>query len=169
MGKQKIKLNICGLECVVSTDDREEDVREAARVVEQAVNSVIEHNGRASITLAAIITALSYYDDMRRSVQSADNLRSQIKNYLEDASRARLEADEARREIERMKKEIRVLRSRLSGAAVSDPETAVEQDSDTPAATPPAPMPSGNYVKPSLVDILPEQESFVSFFEKKED
>ena len=90
MGKQKVKLNICGLDCVVATDEREEDVREAAKVVEQAINGIIEQNSRASITLAAIVTALSYYDDMRRAVQSEDYLRSQIKNYLEDASRARL-------------------------------------------------------------------------------
>ena len=167
--KQKIRLNLCGLECVVSTDDREEDVREAARVVEQAINSVIEHNSRASITLAAMITALSYYDDMRRAVQSADNLRSQIKNYLEDASRARLEADEARREMERMKKEIKVLRARLNGGdAPAEAPDAESQDS-APASSAPAPLPSGNYVKPSLTDILPDQETFVSFFEKKDD
>ncbi|MBC8532649.1 cell division protein ZapA [Yeguia hominis] len=168
MGKQKVKLNICGLDCVVATDEREEDVREAAKVVEQAINGIIEQNSRASITLAAIVTALSYYDDMRRAVQSADNLRSQIKNYLEDASRARLEADEARREIERMKKEIKVLRSRLSGGAVPNAENGDDAPS-APEAAAPAPMPSGNYVKPSLVDVLPEQESFVSFFEKKDE
>ena len=169
MGKQKVKLNICGLDCVVATDDREEDVREAAKIVEQTIKGIIEHNGRASITLAAIVTALSYYDDMRRAVQSADNLRSQIKNYLEDASRARLEADEARREIERMRKEIRVLRSRLSGGTLSEDEKNGDRNESATEAAAPAPMPSGNYVKPSLVDILPEQESFVSFFEKKED
>ena len=167
MAKQRIKLNICGLECVIATDDREEEVREAAKVVEHAINSVVEQNSRVSITLAAIITALSYYDDVRRSVQSADNLRSQIKNYLEDASRARLEADEARREIERMKKEIKVLRARLTGQDTS--ELGADEESASRSTSAPAPKLSGSYVKPSLADILPEQESFVSFFEKKDD
>ena len=71
--------------------------------------------------------------------------------------------------IERMKKEIRVLRSRLSGGTLSEDEKNVDRNEAATEAAAPAPMPSGNYVKPSLVDILPEQESFVSFFEKKED
>lgn len=164
VSKQKVKLEICGLNFVISTDDTEESVREAAHVVEQAIHSVIDHNNRASITMASIITALSYYDDYRRASMAADNLRTQIKNYLEDASRSRLEADESRKEIERMKKEIRTLRARLTGA---EPEMLENSSKNTKEKTPKESV--SHYIKPTISDVLPDQESFISFFEKKED
>lgn len=113
MAKNRVKLNICGTECTVSTDDTEAYVLNIGDEVEKFMKSMMERNSRVSITMAATITALTYCDDMRKALAAADNLRSQIKDYLEDSSRSRLEADEARREIERMKKEIQTLRTRL--------------------------------------------------------
>ena len=48
----------------------------------------------------------------RKASDSADNLRLQIKDYLEDAAKARLQADEMVRENERLQREIQMLRAR---------------------------------------------------------
>ena len=62
--------------------------------------------------MAAIITALSFCDDAHRASAAADNLRSQIKDYLEDAAKAKLAAEEARREVERLRREIGYLKEK---------------------------------------------------------
>ena len=51
----------------------------------------------------------------KKATASADNLRAQIKDYLEDSARARMEVDVARREIERLNREISNLRNKLAG------------------------------------------------------
>ncbi|MDU7338081.1 MAG: cell division protein ZapA [Clostridium sp.] len=114
MNKIKVRLNICGTECTLTSEDNETYVLALGDEVEKSIQSIMARNDRVSLTLAAIITALSFCDESKKATAAADNLRSQIKDYLEDSSRSRLEADEARREIERMKQEIQTLRTRLS-------------------------------------------------------
>lgn len=70
-------------------------------------------NPRLSLTMASILVSLSYCDECRKANESADNLRSQIKDYLEDSSKARLEADDARKEAERLKRELVALRKAI--------------------------------------------------------
>ena len=43
-------------------------------------------------------------------------MRSQIKDYLADAAKAKLAADEARREVERLKREVQTLKERAQGS-----------------------------------------------------
>ena len=170
MEKNRVVLNICGNECALVTEDSESYVHALGTEVEKAIVSLMEKNNRVSLTMAAMITALNYCDEMHKAAASADNLRSQIKDYLEDSSRSRLEADEARREIERMKREIQTLRARLSGEASRDKK---EDDSEK---FPPLQRPveqnlqTGSYTRLQQADIPKEaaEEGFISFFEKKE-
>lgn len=135
MNKNKVRLNICGTECTLTSEDNETYVLALGDEVEKSIQSIMDKNDRVSLTLAAIITALSFCDESKKAVAAADNLRSQIKDYLEDSSRSRLEADEARREIERMKQEIQTLRTRLSAteSAQSAPRTQAAAAAEKPA------------------------------------
>ena len=49
--------------------------------------------------------ALDYANSAKKAEQSADNLRAQIKDYLEDASQSKSERDFYKREIDRLKTE----------------------------------------------------------------
>jgi cell division protein ZapA (FtsZ GTPase activity inhibitor) len=183
MSKNRVKLNICGAECVVASDDNEDYVRSIGNEVEKAITAITEKNDRVSLTMAALITALSYCDDAHQASSGADNLRSQIKDYLEDSSRARMEADEARREIERMKREIQTLRARLSDKDAPEIPHGEESSQKAEAAqsrpiAPNAPvqrpqsaqnLQTGSYTRPQNSDKTePEAEGFISFFEKKD-
>ena len=63
---------------------------------------------------AAVLVALDNADASKKATASADNLRAQIKDYLEDSARARMEVDVARREVERLNREISDLRDKLA-------------------------------------------------------
>ena len=110
----RVKLNICGSDYSVITDDSEEYTISLGQEVDKRIRGMMEDNSRLSVTMAAILCCLSYCDECRKSRENADNLRSQIKDYLEDSSKARLEADDSRREAERLKREIAALRQRLA-------------------------------------------------------
>lgn len=169
MSKNKIKLNICGVSCALVSEDSEEYMLSVGREVETAIEAVTRQNERASLTLAAMIAALNFCDSSHKALASADNLRSQIKDYLEDSTRARLEADEARREIEKMKKEIQTLRARLA-----EKDKPYEQNASGTSAASGAPVQrsapqtvqKGSFSNPLKPTVTPEQEGFMSFFEK---
>lgn len=172
MSKNRVKLNICGSEYVITSDDSESYVRAIGDEVEKAIEDMIEKNDRISVTMAAVITALSYCDDAHKAADAADNLRSQIKDYLEDSSHARTEAEEAKREIERLKRELQTLRTRLSDSDEPQKEIPREEPRPGKPVVPGAPVQrpqSGSYSRVVQGSPTPEPEGFMSFFEKKSD
>ena len=112
--KNKVKIEICGSEYFISTNEDELYVIELAAQIESHMKEMMDHNLRISTTMAAVMTALEYADQCAKANDSADNMRRQVKDYLEDAARVRLVSDEARREIDRLNREIQNLRVRLN-------------------------------------------------------
>lgn len=165
MAKNRIRLNICGCECALCSDDSENYIRSIGDEVQKAIDDIMAKNERVSVTLAAIYTALSYCDESHKAASSADNLRAQIKNYLEDSSHARMDSEESRRELERMKRENQTLRARLAAAGELSDNNADEQN---PPAAPgaSAQRQTGDFSRVKS-EAQADQESFMSFFEKK--
>ena len=68
---------------------------------------VFSRNFYLSMTQAAILAALDYADKAAKESEAADNLRGQIKEYLEDSARYKMEAEVARRDVERLQRELK--------------------------------------------------------------
>lgn len=110
MPSNKIKLEICGCSYVVSSTDSETYTLSLAERLDKDMNELMVSTPSASITTAAVITALGYLDELSKSTSGADNMRAQIRDYLEDASKAKLVAEEAKREVERLRRELGYLK-----------------------------------------------------------
>lgn len=106
----KVKLTICGSNYIVSTTDSEEYVNQLAERLDTDMTEIMTQNPSASVAASAVISALSYLDELNKNASSTDNMRAQIKDYLEDAAKAKLAAEQARREVERLQKEVQRLR-----------------------------------------------------------
>jgi len=170
LSKNRIKLNICGCECVISSEDSEGYMRSVGEKVQKTIEAIMGRNERVSITMAAITAALSFCDDASKATDTAENLRTQIKDYLEDSSHARLETEESRREIERLKREIQTLRARLSAAGETAPEGETPEKAPpiAPGADVPRPQ-TGSFSRVTPQAEGPDPDGFMSFFEKKSD
>ena len=131
MGKNRIKLSLIDTDLVLLTDDDEGYVREIAAKLDKRLRDLMQENPRLSVTMAAMLCALNSFDEAMKAKDNADNLRSQIKEYLEDSSRSRMQSEESRREIERMKREIQTLRMRL--AETDKPQDSAAAGPATPA------------------------------------
>ena len=112
--QNKVKVNVCGTDYFIASEDDEEYILSVGNEVNDRMSNLLNENQRVSTTMAAVLCALSYADENRKANNAADNLRSQIKEYLEDSQRSRLEADEAKREAERLRRELQILRLRLA-------------------------------------------------------
>lgn len=108
---EKVRLMIAGTEYTISTDDDLDYVTDLGAELDKHITDIMSSNGRISITQAAILTALEYADAAKKGETSAENLRSQIQEYLEDAARARTDAEISKREAERLTKELTALKS----------------------------------------------------------
>lgn len=104
MEKNTYKLNIAGTDYVISAEEKEEYMLSLASEVDSALKSALK-DGRLSLTQAAVLVALDYADSAKKSTASADNLRGQLKDYLEDAAKAKSERDFYKRELDRIKED----------------------------------------------------------------
>ena len=113
MPTSKVRLNICGSSYVISTTESEDYMQNLADRLNLDMNELMASSNSISITTAAIMTALNYRDELEKASGSADNMRRQIKDYLEDAASAKMAAEEVRRENASLKRRIDDLERRL--------------------------------------------------------
>ena len=106
----KVKLTICGTEYAITSDEAEDYVRELGGQVDRDMRALLHADERISTTMAAVLVAITNADAAKKAEGAADNLRSQMKGYLDDNARARQELENARRETERLRREIDDLR-----------------------------------------------------------
>lgn len=106
MIKNRVKLTIGGAEYAIVTEDDISYVTELGAELNEALENTMRENPRISTTQAAVLVALQYADEFKKANISSDNLRSQIKDYLDDAASAKSKADWARHEAENAKREL---------------------------------------------------------------
>ncbi len=94
---EKVRLSICGTEYVLSSEDSEEYMTDIAGRVERQMKDLMA-NPRISLSMAAVLAALNSQDTAEKALRAADNLRMQMKEYLDDNARARADADRLRTE-----------------------------------------------------------------------
>lgn len=130
MPSHKVKLEICGSSYVVSTNDSEEYLLGLAEKLDTDMNQVMFDTPNASVTAAAVITALGYLDEAEKSAFGADNMRAQIQDYLEDAAKARLESENAKAEVQRLRGELKYYQEREAKGHRSAPAPAAPPETD---------------------------------------
>lgn len=132
----KVKLTICGSNYIVSTTDSEEYVNQLAERLDNDMTEIMTQNPSASVAASAVISALSYLDELNKNASSTDNMRAQIKDYLEDAAKAKLEVEHTRRQMEQMAAELQALKARLAQTADETPAdgTSDGTSDEAPAA-----------------------------------
>lgn len=113
MEKNRIKINICGTDYSITSEDDPKYVIALADELDANLTKTLRDNSRLSVTQAAILAALDYADMYKKAEISADNLRSQIKEYLEDSARSKMDAEIARREVERLTRELQNVQAKL--------------------------------------------------------
>ena len=142
----KVRVTIAGAPYAIATTDTENYITTLAKKLDDDITKLLDNNGNLSVTKAAVFCAMDYLDEYRKSAGSAENMRSQIQDYISDAARAKLAADKVKAENETLKRENAALREQLAKerqretrreerAARAAAETAQEQPApEAPAA-----------------------------------
>jgi cell division protein ZapA len=108
--KNRYTVSIAGSDYTVMASESEEYVKRVAEYVDQKMQEVLKA-GNISVMMASVLTSVNICDECFKAKQNSENMRSQLKAYVADASRAKVELNEAHREIERLKTELARLRT----------------------------------------------------------
>lgn len=99
----RVKIRVLENTYTIATPESERYVQQLAAELDTQVRQLMDVDAKLSPNAALILCAMGYADSFHKSEQSADHMRSQLTDYLEDAAKARSELDEARREIEKLR------------------------------------------------------------------
>ena len=86
----KVRVTIAGAPYAIATTDTESYITSLAKKLDEDITKLLDDNGNLSLSKAAVFCAMDYLDEYRKSAGSAENMRSQIQDYIADAAKAKL-------------------------------------------------------------------------------
>ena len=101
--KNKVKVRIAGEDFVVMAAESDDYIRRVASYVDGKVAD-IRANARISLMDAIVLASINLTDELFKNQESVENLRMQLKGYIDDIARLRADLNDARREIARLSK-----------------------------------------------------------------
>ena len=102
---QTVKVKIDGIEYAIKTEESPEFTTEIAKEIDLKIAEIKKASPTISTMQIAILTAMEYCFECKAAQKKTEEIRGEIKSYLEDAAAAQSERDFYKREIERMKEE----------------------------------------------------------------
>ena len=94
----KVTMNICGQEYTLVADESAAYMEKVGALVDEKMRQVLDAL-HVSQTDAAVLAAVNLADELLKNQAAAENLRRQVKNYLDEATQAKTEASELRRQL----------------------------------------------------------------------
>ena len=108
----KVKIEVAGASYTIATYEQEGYVRDLAKEMSEDIDSLMVRNPSLSMNDALVLCSIAYLSEYKKEAANCDHIRSQLKEYLGDTARARMETDEANRRADRLGKELEELRRR---------------------------------------------------------
>ena len=101
----RVTITICGEEYTLVADESSAYMQKVGSYVSDKMTEVLE-GAKVARSDAAILTAANITDELFKAQAAAEQLRSQIKGYLDEAGKAQAEVSELKREVFRLQQRL---------------------------------------------------------------
>ena len=105
----RVSISICGEEYTFVAEESASYMQKVGTYVGDKMAEILS-TAKVGRTDAAVLTAANIADELFKAQASAEQLRSQIKNYLDEAGRAQAEVSELKREVFRLTQKLEKLK-----------------------------------------------------------
>ena len=109
----KIKIVLSCKEYTIQTDESVSYVTQLAESLDAKIEEYMNQNDSISVTSACMLVSLGLMDDCIKASSDKDNLRKQVIDYLEEATRSRNEITELKKENEALRQQIELMKVKL--------------------------------------------------------
>ena len=103
--ENRITVSICGTDYTFTAEESPSYMQKVAAHVDEQMAAIME-GGRIARVDAAVLAAANIADELYKEQAVSENLRQQLKGYLDEANRAKNEASEARRELFKLQQKL---------------------------------------------------------------
>lgn len=111
---KKVEVKINNIEYTLLTNEPEEYVQRVALLVNKRMNQITEGSPQLSTAMKAVLTAINIADDYLKNESVLDNLRVELKGYVEEAKGLGAELEEKRLEVEKLREDVHKLQIELA-------------------------------------------------------
>lgn len=94
----RITVNICGEDYTLVAEENTAYMEQVASLVDKKMTEIIA-GAKVGRGDAAVLAAVNLADELLKSEQTAENLRRQVKSYLDEAAQAKNETSELKRQL----------------------------------------------------------------------
>lgn len=94
----RVTMNICGEEYTFVAEESASYMQKVGSYVNDKMEELLS-SAKVGRTDAAVLTAANIADELFKEREAGEGLRRQLKQYLDEANRAKAEASELKREI----------------------------------------------------------------------
>ena len=101
----RVVISICGEEYTLVADETPSYMQKVGSYASDKMTDVM-NAAKVGRTDAAVLTAVNLTDELFKSQTAAEQLRGQIKGYLDEASKAQAEVSELKREVFRLQQRL---------------------------------------------------------------
>lgn len=110
----RVVINICGEDYTFVAEESAAYMEKVGAYVSGKIQEVLD-GAKVGRTDAAILTAVNITDELFKAQSASEQLRSQIKGYLDEASHAQSEVSELKREVFRLQQRLESLNRSQQG------------------------------------------------------
>ena len=96
--ENRITMNICGEEYTLVAEEAPSYMQKVAKYVDDKMVAMTR-SAKIGRNDAAVLAAVNITDELFKAQENADHLRRQVKEYLDEANRAKMEISELKREL----------------------------------------------------------------------
>ena len=96
--ENRVTVSICGEEYTLVAEEAPSYMQKVGSYVDTKLSELL-NNAKVGRSDAAVLTAINIADELFKEREAAETLRSQVKQYLDEAGKAKNEASELRREL----------------------------------------------------------------------
>ena len=101
----KVTVTISGTDYTLMSDDTPSYMQRIASIVDGKMEEIMS-SGRVSRMDAAVLAAANLADELLKQQASSENLRAQLKGYLDDANKAKNELSECKRQVVKLQQRL---------------------------------------------------------------
>lgn len=94
----RITVSICGDEYTFVAEESTAYMEQVAALVDKKMGEILT-GAKVGRSDAAVLAAVNLADELLKSEQTAENLRRQVKGYLDEATQARNEVSDLKRQL----------------------------------------------------------------------
>ena len=109
----RIKIILAGKEYTIQSEESGSYVKQLAESLNKKIEEFMQANESVSMTSASMLVALGLMDDCIKASSDKDNLRKQVIDYLEEATRSRTEITELKKELDALREKNAMLEMKL--------------------------------------------------------